>query len=209
MKTRQKVSRDNATIQNLVNNLYGKGFDPGTEKYYQVIDYAQGMLYNRGSSIDSTKYYLMNIFDLTEQDANDLIQAAVALKKSSMIDNEQALYNRAVLLISLGITDFKQLLGRLSWESNLNGLIIREVTQKALDAELVKSHKKTSGKWLGGTTCDLCGRDLNTFGSFVDGKTKMGPWALMCSECFKEIGIGTGVGKGQKYDSSTLEKISG
>jgi len=32
----------------------------------------------------------------------------------------------------------------------------------------------------------------------VDGKTKMGPWANMCTGCFEQVGIGLGTGKGQK-----------
>jgi hypothetical protein len=40
--------------------------------------------------------------------------------------------------------------------------------------------------------CDLCGAPAK-----YDGKTVMGPWAYMCEKCFKENGIGLGVGKGQ------------
>lgn len=31
-----------------------------------------------------------------------------------------------------------------------------------------------------------------------DGKTKDGPWANMCEQCFKTHGIGLGLGKGQR-----------
>jgi hypothetical protein len=31
-----------------------------------------------------------------------------------------------------------------------------------------------------------------------DAKTKQGPWAYMCTECFKIWGIGLGLGMGQK-----------
>jgi len=68
-------------------------------------------------------------------------------------------------------------------------------------------------KWLGQTDkCDICGEDLHRFVNkqwFVDGKTKMGPWALMCARCFEMYGVGLGVGRGQKYDANTLEKIEG
>ena len=35
--------------------------------------------------------------------------------------------------------------------------------------------------------------------TFVDGKTKMGPWAIMGDYSFKKWGVGLGMGKGQKY----------
>jgi len=31
-----------------------------------------------------------------------------------------------------------------------------------------------------------------------DGKTKAGPWAYMCTECFKFRGVGLGLGRGQR-----------
>ena len=31
-----------------------------------------------------------------------------------------------------------------------------------------------------------------------DGKTKLGPWAYMCQECFEVFGLGLGIGKGQE-----------
>jgi hypothetical protein len=31
-----------------------------------------------------------------------------------------------------------------------------------------------------------------------DGKTKFGPWAFMCEDCFAAYGIGLGTGRGQK-----------
>ena len=32
-----------------------------------------------------------------------------------------------------------------------------------------------------------------------DGRTKMGPWAMMSQASFKKYGVGLGTGKGQKY----------
>lgn len=58
----------------------------------------------------------------------------------------------------------------------------------------------TPKPWLGShapTHCQICGDPL--VGSFVDGATKMGPWAYMCLPCFKETGYGLGVGRGQQY----------
>lgn len=31
-----------------------------------------------------------------------------------------------------------------------------------------------------------------------DGKTRSGPWANMCEECFAEYGVGLGTGRGQR-----------
>lgn len=41
--------------------------------------------------------------------------------------------------------------------------------------------------------CDFCNGEAK-----YDGKTKMGAWAYMCEECFKEYGIGLGYGIGQR-----------
>lgn len=45
--------------------------------------------------------------------------------------------------------------------------------------------------------CDFCG--AKNLPVFVDGKTKLGPWAIMCHPDFRMHGVGLGVGKGQKY----------
>lgn len=41
--------------------------------------------------------------------------------------------------------------------------------------------------------CDFCPKE-----AAYDARTKMGPWAYMCEECFKKYGVGLGVGRGQK-----------
>lgn len=74
-------------------------------------------------------------------------------------------------------------------------------------------------KWFGSpetTECDICTHIHHTTTLvkdgefFVDGKTKQGPWALMCPECFESHGIGRlGQGLGQKYDGKTFEKLEG
>lgn len=60
-------------------------------------------------------------------------------------------------------------------------------------------------QWLGVVpkVCDLCHRTLGTV--FVDGKTKSGPWGIMCPSCHKYHGYGLGVGKGQKYRKTKVE----
>lgn len=55
--------------------------------------------------------------------------------------------------------------------------------------------------------CQLCGFTLSEF--FIDGKTKYGPWGIMCQDCHEEHGVGLGTGKGQRYDARTLEKLEG
>lgn len=55
--------------------------------------------------------------------------------------------------------------------------------------------------------CNLCERDLEGQ-PFVDGKTAMGPWAIMCKPCHKQFGCGLGTGKGQEYDAAG-KKVAG
>jgi hypothetical protein len=50
------------------------------------------------------------------------------------------------------------------------------------------------------TQCEVCDCSLIRCGEFIDGKTKMGPWAMMCPGCHKSHGCGLGTGKGQKYE---------
>lgn len=48
--------------------------------------------------------------------------------------------------------------------------------------------------------CDFCKQDplVPYQAAKYDGRTKMGPWAMMCEEHFKVFGVGLGLGKGQK-----------
>ena len=45
--------------------------------------------------------------------------------------------------------------------------------------------------------CDLC--KCLIINTFIDGVTKMGPWANMCPSCHASHGRGLGIGKGQMY----------
>ena len=45
--------------------------------------------------------------------------------------------------------------------------------------------------------CDYCSQTLTDI--FYDSKTVFGPWANLCPHCFKEIGVGVGMGCAQKY----------
>ena len=62
-------------------------------------------------------------------------------------------------------------------------------------------------KWYGvlPKKCEICGKPLR--GYFVDGRTKMGPWATMCTNCHDKHGVGLGLGKGQKYSMRGGQKI--
>lgn len=46
-------------------------------------------------------------------------------------------------------------------------------------------------------TCDICNKGNLT--SYVDGATRMGPWANMCPSCYEKYGVGLGIGRGQLY----------
>lgn len=66
-------------------------------------------------------------------------------------------------------------------------------------------------RWTGSTICDFCGKNARDVGkTFVDGKTRHGPWALMCNNCHVFEGYPKlGPGYGQAYDSATLKKVAG
>ena len=56
-------------------------------------------------------------------------------------------------------------------------------------------------QWRGGTPkCDF-GDSCSMTPWFVDGKTNLGPWALMCSDHYLNHGLGLGTGLGQRYSS--------
>jgi hypothetical protein len=45
--------------------------------------------------------------------------------------------------------------------------------------------------------CDLCRLPLTL--TFIDGKTRAGPWGNMCGGCHTRYGVGLGTGRGQRY----------
>ena len=65
--------------------------------------------------------------------------------------------------------------------------------------------------WMGSdpTTCDICEQPLHKV--FIDGKTSLGPWGIMCVLCHNIHGAGLGTGRGQKYKKTdtTWTKIEG
>jgi len=62
-------------------------------------------------------------------------------------------------------------------------------------------------RWMGRVPakCDMCEKPIGD--AWVDGKTRMGPWANMCLPCHAKYGVGLGEGRGQMYDAKTLIKI--
>lgn len=61
-------------------------------------------------------------------------------------------------------------------------------------------------KWIGDTpVCDLCHSWEPAQPWFVDGRTKMGPWAVMCPCCFFKFGVGLGPAEGQAYHMQSKE----
>jgi hypothetical protein len=64
-------------------------------------------------------------------------------------------------------------------------------------------------KWNGSKPedCQLCDRPLKK--SFVDGRVRGSNWHILCEVCHIKFGVGLGVGRGQKYDLKTLEKVEG
>lgn len=45
--------------------------------------------------------------------------------------------------------------------------------------------------------CDSCHNPIKD--EFSDQKTSIGPWAILCPSCSKWIGLGFGLGLGQRY----------
>ena len=62
-------------------------------------------------------------------------------------------------------------------------------------------------KWLGNppANCEVCHASITD--TFIDGRTIHGPWANMCPTCHKEIGVGLGTGRGQKYVKHGIDWI--
>jgi hypothetical protein len=56
--------------------------------------------------------------------------------------------------------------------------------------------------------CAICQRELKQ--QFVDGVVaQSGFWAIMCAVCHSRFGMGLGIGRGQRYDLTSLRKVDG
>lgn len=66
-------------------------------------------------------------------------------------------------------------------------------------------------KWYGDNKCNFCGKECTPY--LYDGATILGPWAVMCEDCFNKYGTGIGMGRGQEYQKNEktgeYEKING
>lgn len=51
--------------------------------------------------------------------------------------------------------------------------------------------------WFVPDLCQLDSTPLNK--GFVDGRLKNGSWCYMCPRCHVQMGVGLGLGRGQKY----------
>lgn len=72
-----------------------------------------------------------------------------------------------------------------------------ECKEKDYHAESCSMFRGTD--WVGDPPehCDVCTTKIEEI--FVDGKTRNGPWAVMCPVCALLEGVGLGEGKGQLY----------
>lgn len=61
--------------------------------------------------------------------------------------------------------------------------------------------KHPTKKWMGSIPekCDICHSPLTQV--FVDGRLRNSTqWAMMCPECFMDLGVALGTGFGQRYE---------
>lgn len=77
-----------------------------------------------------------------------------------------------------------------------------------------ETRQKTRKSWMGSDPkCDFCGKEgKDDLPVFVDGKTQMGPWAMMCPTHHRQHGLGLGTGRGQEYtreDDGVYYKTAG
>ena len=65
---------------------------------------------------------------------------------------------------------------------------------------------KTNMIWIGPppSHCDICKEEIKYI--FIDGRTKYGLWASLCTECAMDADVRLGTGSGQAYK---LDAITG
>ena len=68
-----------------------------------------------------------------------------------------------------------------------------------MNQEIIKDQEPKQVAWIGSnpTECQDCTKPIGSF--FIDGKTLMGPWTVMCLLCHEFVGEGLGTGKGQRF----------
>ena len=72
---------------------------------------------------------------------------------------------------------------------------------------MINTDKKVIGFFPHPCTCDVCNIGLDKV--LYDGVTTMGPWALMCYPCHRDLGRGLGLGKGQRYEWTECSAADG
>ena len=55
--------------------------------------------------------------------------------------------------------------------------------------------------------CQLCSGPLGT--TYIDGQTDLGIWAYMCESCHRYRGIGIGMNRGQRYETTSGKFLDG
>jgi hypothetical protein len=80
------------------------------------------------------------------------------------------------------------------------------LSEMLVEIAKIKVDSPAKKVWMGSnpSRCDICGTEIKE--TFVDGKTKYGPWEILCLLCHRKHGIGFGVGRGQRY-SFDLNKL--
>lgn len=88
---------------------------------------------------------------------------------------------------------------------------LRETRDRLWREEAERRRNAKRPQWTGmpPPMCDLCGRHITD--TFVDGKTTMGPWGIMCDDCAGTYSLGLGLGLGQKYkrEGDVYYKVDG
>ncbi len=77
--------------------------------------------------------------------------------------------------------------------------------EETFEDDYENTEEDYNDEWLGEIPekCDLCKKEIKDF--FIDGRTGhdlASPWGFMCEQCHQKIGLGLGIGFGQKYEKS-------
>jgi hypothetical protein len=92
----------------------------------------------------------------------------------------------------------------LYFNSNKQDTLVNKELKEELDAfaDLKEGEKRQEFAYFTEYVCDFCKKILDKEKYFIDGKTKQGPWGLMCTKCFEGNGIKIEWGYGQLYQNT-------
>ncbi|MCV2882164.1 endonuclease NucS domain-containing protein [Actibacterium sp. XHP0104] len=78
---------------------------------------------------------------------------------------------------------------------------LRDCENDLIEEFAISEEPTSSKRWAGELpVCQLCDRPFSQCRLMIDGAVgQSGPWANYCAACFKEVGQGVGLGKGQLY----------